>query len=161
MPTRQAARRLVKKTGPTRRAGAARPARPESIDEYLAAVPVDKRRALAKLRTQIRAAAPEATEGISYGVPTFKLEGRLLVSFGAAAAHCSLYGVSGTDATGAQLAELESYDTSGKGTVRFAADKPLPQALVTKLVKARIARLKKASGTTSGVSDVAAPRWRR
>ena len=161
MPTRQATKRLVKKTGPTKRAGAARPARPESIDEYLAAVPVDKRRALAKLRTQIRAAAPEATEGISYGVPTFKLAGRLLVSFGAAAAHCSLYGVSGTDATGAQLAELESYDTSGKGTVRFAADKPLPQALVTKLVKARIARLKKASGTTSGVSDVAAPRWRR
>ena len=75
--------RPVKKTGPTRRARAARPARPESIDEYLAAVPVDKRRALAKLRTQIRAAAPEATEGISYGVPTFKLEGRLLVSFGA------------------------------------------------------------------------------
>ena len=161
MPTRQATKRLVKKTGPTRRAGAARPARPESIDEYLAAVPVDKRRALAKLRTQIRAAAPEATEGISYGVPTFKLEGRLLVSFGAAAAHCSLYGVSGTDATGAQLAELESYDTSGKGTVRFAANNPLPQALVTKLVKARIARLKKASGTTSRVNDVAAPRWRR
>src|SRR5439155_2168719 len=106
MPTRQAARRLVKKTGPTRRAGAARPARPESIDEYLAAVPVDKRRALAKLRTQIRAAPPGATEGISYGVPTFKLEGRLLVSFGAAVAHCSLYGVNGTDATGAQLTEL-------------------------------------------------------
>ncbi|TMG31676.1 MAG: hypothetical protein E6H94_12710 [Chloroflexi bacterium] len=83
------------------------------------------------------------------------------MSFGAAVAHCSLYGVNGTDATGAQLTELESYDTSGKGTVRFAADKPLPQALVTKLVKARIARLKKASGTTSGVSDVAAPRWRR
>ena len=64
-----------------------------------------------------------------------------------------MYGVSGTDATGAQLTELNDYDTSGKGTVRFAADKPLPQALVTKLVKARIARLKKASGTKTGTTD--------
>ena len=64
-----------------------------------------------------------------------------------------MYGVSGTDATGAQLTELNDYDTSGKGTVRFAADKPLPAALVTKLVKARIARLKTAAGTKTGATD--------
>src|SRR3989475_10313904 len=116
MPTRQATKRLVKKTGPTRRAGAARPARPESIDEYLAAVPVDKRRVLAKLRTQIRAAAPEATEGISYGVPTFKLAGRLLLGFGAAAAPFSLYWGSGADAAGGQVAGLQGRDNHRKGT---------------------------------------------
>ena len=146
MPTRQAARRLVKKTGPTRRAGAARPARPESIDEYLAAVPVDKRRALAKLRTQIRAAAPAATEGISYGLPTFRLDGRYLLSIGAAAAHCSIYGVSDKDATGARLPELEDFESSGRGTIRFRPEKPLPVALVNKLVKARVARTKPRAG---------------
>ena len=142
MPTRQATKRPVKKTSRTKRPAAGRAARPESIDEYLAPVPDDKRRALAKLRAAIRAAAPEATEGISYGVPTFKLNGRHLVSFGAAAAHCSFYVGTGIEGMGAQLPALKNYKTS-TGTVRFPADKPLPVALVTKLVKARIARLKK------------------
>jgi len=133
----------VKKTTATRRPAAGRAARPKTIDEYLASAPDDKRRALARLRTQIRAAAPAATEGISYGLPTFRLDGRLLVSFAAAATHCSLYGVSGTDPRGVPLAELKKYDFSGKGTLRFRADKPLPAALVTKLVKARIVRMRK------------------
>ena len=120
------------------------PTKPKTIDAYLAAVPDDKRRALEKLRAQIRAAAPDATEGISYGLPTFRLDGRYLLSIGAAAAHCSIYGVSDKDATGARLPELEDFESSGRGTIRFRADKPLPVALVNKLVKARVARAKPA-----------------
>jgi uncharacterized protein YdhG (YjbR/CyaY superfamily) len=137
MPTRQTTKRTVKKTAGAKRSAPRRVARPESIDEYLAGVPDAQRRALGRLRGQIRAAAPGATESISYGMPTFKLDGRPLVYFGAAAKHLSLYAVA-TD-----LPELKSYDTSGKGTIRFPVHKPLPAALVTKVVKARIAVLKK------------------
>jgi len=112
-------------------------ARPASIDEYLAALPADQRGALGRLRRQIKAAAPTATESISYGVPTFKLDGNRLIYFAAWADHCSIYGVP-TDA-----AELKRYDVGEKGTIRFSATKPLPASLVTKLVKARIASLKK------------------
>ena len=76
-------------------------------------------------------------------MPTFRLDGRLLVSFAAATAHCSLYGVRATDTSGKRIAELDEYDISGKGTLRFRADQPLPAGLVTKLVRARIARLRK------------------
>ena len=121
------------------------PTKPKTIDAYLAAVPDDKRRALEKLRAQIRAAAPAATEGISYGLPTFRLDGRYLLSIGAAVAHCSIYGVSDKDATGARLPELEDFESSGRGTIRFRPNKPLPVGLVNKLVKARISRTKPAS----------------
>jgi uncharacterized protein YdhG (YjbR/CyaY superfamily) len=110
----------------------------KTVDEFLAAVPPDKRAAL-KLRATIRAAAPTATEGISYGVPMFKLDGRPLVSVGFGADHCSFY-VQSPAVMRAQAAELEPYDT-GKGSIRFPANKPLPAALVTKLVKARIAEV--------------------
>ncbi|HYI00783.1 DUF1801 domain-containing protein [Hyalangium sp.] len=106
------------------------------IDEFLAKVPEPARTTLEKLRTTIRAAAPKATEGLSYQVPAFLYLGPL-VSFGAAAKHCALYVMSGT-ALESYKDELSAYDTS-KGTVRFPADKPLPVALVKKLVKARIA----------------------
>ena len=105
--------------------------------------PADKRRVLTRLRAQIRSAAPEATESISYGLPTYKLDGRPVVYFGSAAAHVSLYAVGATDAKGKPLSELEKYDTSGKGTVRFPPDKPLPAALVTRIVKANVARIRK------------------
>jgi len=108
-----------------------------SVAQYLAAVPIDKRRALMKLRAQIRAAAPGATETISYGMPAYKVNGKVLVYFAAATNHCSLYAVPDRDATGALRAELARYDTSGKGTLRFTPEKPLPAALVTKLVRAR------------------------
>ena len=113
---------------------------PKDVDAYLAALPKDKRAALTKLRKDIRAAAPKATEVISYGVPTFKLDGKALVYFGAAKAHCSLYGMSRILKTHA--AALKDYELS-TGTIRFPADKPLPAALVTKLVKARIAEVNK------------------
>jgi len=114
--------------------------KPKTIDEYLAALSEDKRAALEKLRKAIKAAVPKAEECISYQVPSFRLNGRMLVSFGAAAKHCAFY--PGAYPVAALKVELKKYDTS-TGTIRFAPDKPLPPALVRKLVKARIAEYTK------------------
>jgi uncharacterized protein YdhG (YjbR/CyaY superfamily) len=111
--------------------------KPQTIDEYLAALSDDKRAALEKLRTTIRAAAPKADECISYQLPAFRLDGRMLVAFGATAYHCAFYLMS-PSAVEAHKDDLKDYDTS-KGTIRFRADNPLPAALVRKLVRARIA----------------------
>jgi uncharacterized protein YdhG (YjbR/CyaY superfamily) len=110
--------------------------KPKTINEYLAALSDDKRAALEKLRKTIRAAAPNAEECISYGLAAFRQNG-MLVAFGATANHCAFYLMSSTTVE-AHKDELKDYDTS-KGTIRFQADKPLPVALVRKLVKARIA----------------------
>lgn len=111
------------------------------VDDYLAIVPDEARATLEKLRKTIRAAAPKATEAISYGVPTFKHQGRPLVGFGATKSHCAIY-VMSPNVIRAHAAELEEYDT-GKGSIRFPASKPLPAALVRRLVKARIAENEK------------------
>ena len=113
------------------------PAKPKTFDDYLAAVSADKRAALEKLRKTIRAVAPKAEECISYGLAAFRLDGKLLVALGASAKHCAFYPGSGSTVA-AHKDDLQNYDTS-KGTIRFQADKPLPVALVRKLVKARIA----------------------
>ncbi len=110
--------------------------KPKTIDEYLAALSDDKRAALEKLRKTIRAAAPKAEECISYQIPAYRQNG-MLVGFGATAKHCAFYLMS-SSTVAAHKDELEDYDTS-KGTIRFQADNPLPDALVRKLVKARIA----------------------
>jgi uncharacterized protein YdhG (YjbR/CyaY superfamily) len=110
--------------------------KPKTIDEYLAALSDDKRRALETLRKTIRAAAPKAEECISYQLPAFRLNG-MLVAFGATANHCAFYLMSSTTVE-AHKNELKNYDTS-KGTIRFQPEEPLPVALVRKLVKARIA----------------------
>jgi uncharacterized protein YdhG (YjbR/CyaY superfamily) len=109
---------------------------PETIDEYLASLSDEKRAALQRLRKAIRAAAPRAEECISYRIPAFRLGGRLLVAFGAAANHCAFY--AGSAPVEGYKDELEAYSTS-KGTIRFRADSPLPTTLVRKLVKAQIA----------------------
>ncbi|MGH7569735.1 MAG: iron chaperone [Gemmatimonadales bacterium] len=106
-----------------------------SVNAYLKAVPPAARAALQALRRTIKAAAPGATEGISYGIPSFKHHG-YLVGFAAFKHHCSFF--PGT-ALNAFKRELASYQTS-KGTIRFTVDKPLPAALVRKLVKARVAQ---------------------
>src|SRR6266571_4145194 len=111
-------------------------AKPKTIDEYLAGVSKDKRGALAKLRKTIKAAAPKAEECISYQLAAFRQDG-MLVAFGATENHCAFYLMSASTVE-AHAWELKDYDTS-KGTIRFQADKPLPVALVRKLVKARIA----------------------
>ena len=108
----------------------------QTIDEYLAPLSKEKRAALEKLRKAIKSAAPRAEECISYGIPGFRLNGKLLVSFGAAAKHCAFY--PGGHPVKTHQDELKSYDTS-KGTIRFPADSPLPATLVRKLVKSRVA----------------------
>lgn len=108
-----------------------------TIDQYLAKLDDEQRSALEKLRAAIRAAAPGAEECISYSLPAFRLEGKLLVGFGAGADHCSFYPMSGTTVA-AHKNLLKGYETS-KGTIRFNSRKPLPTALVRTLVRARIA----------------------
>src|SRR5881628_2363426 len=109
---------------------------PTSVEDYLAALPEEQRAALEKLRRTIKATAPGATETISYQMPAFKDQGRFLVSYAAFKNHCSLFPASGAvmEALGE---ELKPY-FSGKGTLRFTPDKPIPAALVKKIVKTRI-----------------------
>jgi len=107
-----------------------------TIDEYLAGVTPEQRAALEKLRKQIRAAAPEAEECISYGLAAFRLNGPL-VGFGAGKEHCAFYPMNGYTVAAHQK-ELKAYKTS-KGAIQFTVKKPLPAALVKKLVKERIA----------------------
>jgi uncharacterized protein YdhG (YjbR/CyaY superfamily) len=115
--------------------------RPKTVDDYIAAAPTDQRTALTKLRTTIKAAAPEATEGISYGMAGYKLHGKYLVYFASWKAHIALYGT-GTRFLESHVTELKTYVQS-KGTLQFPADKPLPYGLVTKIVKARVAEIGK------------------
>jgi uncharacterized protein YdhG (YjbR/CyaY superfamily) len=117
--------------------GAKRSVPAQNVDEYLAGVPEPARSTLSKVRAAIRSAAPrEATEAISYGIPTFKYQGSL-VAFGSFSNHCSLFPMS-LAVMAAFKNELKGFYTS-KGTIRFPIDKPLPAALVKKLVKARLA----------------------
>jgi uncharacterized protein YdhG (YjbR/CyaY superfamily) len=111
-------------------------ATPTSVEEYMASLPEAPRAALEKLRKTIKAAAPEATETISYQMPAFKLHGRFLVSYAAFKNHCSLVPAS-AKVLEEHGEELKPY-FSGKGTIRFTTDKPLSSTLVKKIVKARI-----------------------
>jgi uncharacterized protein YdhG (YjbR/CyaY superfamily) len=107
-----------------------------TVDDYIAGVPEPARTTLKKVRAAIRAAAPaETTEGISWRMPMFKYEGMLL-GLAAFSNHCSLF--PGPAVIAALKNELKGYRTS-KGTIQFSADKPMPAALVKKVVKARIA----------------------
>jgi Uncharacterized conserved protein len=106
----------------------------KNVDEYLAGVPKEARATLEKLRRTIKAAAPMASEGISYQMPMYKHHG-MVVGFAAFKNHCSIF--PGAAVMDAFREELKPYDTS-KGTIRFPVDKPLPTTLVKKLVRARI-----------------------
>jgi uncharacterized protein YdhG (YjbR/CyaY superfamily) len=112
------------------------------VDAFLSALTEDARRALQALRMSIAAAAPEAVEGIGYGVPAFKYRGRPLVSFGAGKNHCAFY-VQSPAVMDAHRDDLVGYDTA-KGTIRFAPSASLPDSLVAKLVRARIAETDRA-----------------
>ena len=110
----------------------------KSVDEYLARVPEPARGTLRKIRAMIRSVVPaDASEAISYGIPSFKYKG-WLVGYAAFANHCSFF----PGALPTKFAnELKRFPTS-KGTIRFPVDRPLPAALVKKLVRARIAENK-------------------
>ena len=109
---------------------------PATVDEYLAALPHDKRAALEAIRAQIRAAVPDATEAISYGMPGFKLGGRYFMGFGATKRGCSLY-------TGRGALEVFADQLRGfrqwKGTINFSIDRPLPADLVADIIDLRLA----------------------
>ncbi len=124
----------MKRVTATATPGKGRP-RAQTIDDYLAAVPKGARSALEKLRRTIQAAAPEATEIVSYQIPTYKHHGPL-VAFAAFKDHCGFY-IMSPKVMRSHAAELKGYDLA-KATIRFPASKPLPAALVTKLVRARV-----------------------
>ena len=111
----------------------------KSVGEYLARVPEPARGSLKKMRAVIRSVVPEeATETISYGIPSFQYKG-WLVGYAAFANHCSFF----PGALPAKFAnELKRFPVS-KGTIRFPVEKPLPAALVKKLVNARLAQKKR------------------
>jgi uncharacterized protein YdhG (YjbR/CyaY superfamily) len=113
--------------------------RPASVEAYLASVPPEQRAALEALRAAIRAAAPDATEGISYSMAAFKWDGKGLVCYAAFKDHYSLFPMS-KQVIADRLDELGARAT-GKGTIRFAYDERLPVALVKRIVKARLAEV--------------------
>jgi len=112
--------------------------RPGTIGEYLAGVRPEQRAALNRLRKNIQAAAAEAEECITYGMPGFRLHGRAPVAFGARESHCAFFPMSGTTIAD-HRDKLVAFQTS-KGTIRFQPDAPIAASLVRMLVKARIAR---------------------
>jgi uncharacterized protein YdhG (YjbR/CyaY superfamily) len=119
--------------------GATKAPATSEIDAYLATLPDDMRKALQALRRTIQAAAPGAVEAISYGAPAFRYRRRPLVAYRAAKAHCAFYPMNPA-VIDAHRDELAGYDTA-KGTIRFTPAKPLQDALVSTMVKARLAEI--------------------
>jgi uncharacterized protein YdhG (YjbR/CyaY superfamily) len=110
---------------------------PETIDEYLATLPDDRREAMQQIRAAVRAAAPDATEVITYKMPGFKTHGQFLVSFDAYKRHYSLFPAS--DPVVQQLGERVAPYLAGQGTIRFPADRPIPTDLISDIVRIRVA----------------------
>lgn len=107
--------------------------KPTNSAEYLDLLPSDQRAALVKLRQRILSAAPKAEEYFSYGLPGFKLNGHPLIHFGAAKAHCALYG----SVPKGFAEKLKDFEVS-KGTIKFTPKKPMPAALVKEIVRAKV-----------------------
>jgi len=128
----------MKKAPAGRRAPAAKGSGPGTFDEYLASVPESARPTLLELRSIILSAVPaDAAETISYRMPAIRYKG-VLLWFAAFSSHCSLFPTAAV--MEAFKKELKGFATS-KGTIRFPADRPLPAALVRKIVKARVAQV--------------------
>jgi uncharacterized protein YdhG (YjbR/CyaY superfamily) len=113
---------------------------PTTVEEYMTALPDERRGPMEELRQTIRAAAPEATETIAYQMPAYRSPGgQFLLSFGAYKNHYSLFPASGAvvEALGEELTPY----LAGKGTIRFPASRGIPATLVTKVVKIRLAEI--------------------
>ena len=107
-----------------------------SIDEYIATFPEDVQKIMKQLRGTIKAAAPDVEEKISYGIPTFTLNGKYLIYFAGWKNHISIYPIpSGSEAFKKEVSQY----AEGKGTLKFQIDKPLPLKLISKIVKLRVA----------------------
>ena len=111
------------------------------IREYIAALPPAQRKILKQMRQATRAAAPKADESFTYRIPGFKLDGRSLIWYAAWKNHVSMYPI-GPALVRAHAPGLKNYESS-KGTIKFPIDSPPSAALVKRLVKARMAELKK------------------
>ena len=122
------------------------------VDAYLARLPDDQRKALTKLRAQIRGAAPGGEEGMGYGLPGFYLDGPL-VYYGAMKGHCGIYGKVPSEPADL-VCDLAPYAT-GKGTLRFLPEAPIPATLVRRLVKARLAENKARVSRKAGKTNKA------
>ncbi len=110
---------------------------PTTVDEYLAALPEDRRTALQALRKTIRAAAPDATESIAYQMPAFRMGKQFLVSYAAFKAHTSLFPAS--DAVVRAMGDELAPYLHGKGTIQFPLKVPIPLSMVTRIVEIRVA----------------------
>jgi uncharacterized protein YdhG (YjbR/CyaY superfamily) len=124
---------------------------PKTIDEYIAGFPPDVQTVLTKVRSTIRRALPDAEEGISYGIPTYRRAGGYVIYFAGWKKHFSLYPVS-TRLAATFKKELAPYDLSGRGTVRFLLSEPVPVKLISAIAKFRAregaeARKKKTAST--------------
>lgn len=107
----------------------------EDVDDYMAQLQDDRRAAMEQLRNTIRAAAPDATEAISYNMPSFRQDGRFLVSYEAFKRHYSLF--PWNDEMVEELGEELKPYAVGKGTIRLPADRPIPVDLVTRIIEIR------------------------
>jgi uncharacterized protein YdhG (YjbR/CyaY superfamily) len=120
-----------------------------TVDGYLAKLSPDQRRALTAVRGTVRKTAPDAVESISYGIPTFKQDGRPLVYFSAATKHLTVHAI---DPDLLEEAARRGFGT-GRGSIRFTPERPIPDALLVRIVKSRLPRLSKgaaAYGTRPG-----------
>jgi uncharacterized protein YdhG (YjbR/CyaY superfamily) len=106
-----------------------------AMDEYLDGLPQEQREALARVRAIVESVAPDAEEGVSYGMPAFLYAGRPLLGFRAAKKHLSVFPFSPA-AIEAVADRLEGFDLS-KGTIRFSPDRPVPEDVLADLVRAR------------------------
>jgi len=112
------------------------PAKPTTVDDYIAGFPQQTQKGLKQIRSIVKKTVPGAEEAISYGIPAFNINGSYLVYFAGYKKHISIYPVPSGNRDFEK--DFAPYNTSGRGTIQFPLDKPIPVSLVTKIVKFRL-----------------------